>query len=107
MPVTGGPLSTVTEANLQALIDGAVREDRTLEFKRDAYGANDEARSEFLADISALANTLGGDLVIGLDEQQGVASSLPGLRVEVDVDQPRCPFWMTRACRFSISFRCR
>ena len=72
---------------MQALIAGGVREGRTLDFKRDTYGANDDARAEFLADTSALANTLGGDLVLGMDEEQGVAVALPGLRSGIDADQ--------------------
>jgi hypothetical protein len=87
MAIAKHPLSTVTELDLQFLIAGGVREDRTLEFKKDTYGANDDARAEFLADISALANTLGGDLVLGLEEDQGTAAGLPGLRAGIDIDQ--------------------
>lgn len=87
MPIAKHPLSAVTEADLQAMITGGVREDRTLDFKRDTYGASDDSRAEFLADISALANTLGGDLVLGMDEEQGVGSALPGLGGKIDADQ--------------------
>lgn len=87
MSIAKHPLSALAEVDLRALITGAVRESRTLEFKRETYGADDKSRAEFLADISALANTLGGDLVLGINEDQGVASGLPGLKAGIDVDQ--------------------
>ncbi len=40
--------------------------------KRDTYGSNDDARLEFLADISSFANTSGVDLVIGMNAKDGV-----------------------------------
>ncbi len=89
MPIPKQILSEIAEFDLQALIENGVREDRTLEFKRDAYGGNDDARAEFLADISALANTLGGDLIIGMDEDGGIAKDLPGMASSIDVDQEK------------------
>ncbi len=87
MPIAKHPISALTEADLQALVTGGVREDRTLEFKQDTYGASDDARVEFLADISAFANTLGGDLVLGVEEAQGVASASVGMATVTDIDQ--------------------
>jgi len=77
------PLNQVSEADLQRLIENRVPESITLEYKRDSYGANDQAKKEWLKDISALANTAGGDLVIGMEEDDGVASNLVGLVVRV------------------------
>ena len=57
MPIPNPSLSTITEADLKVLIAVSAREDRTLDFKRDAYEGNADARAEFLADISALTNT--------------------------------------------------
>lgn len=87
MPLPKHPLSAVVEADLRRLVDDGAREDRTLEFKRESYAGSDDARAEFLADVSALANTLGGDIVLGIDEEQGVATALPGLGANLDADQ--------------------
>lgn len=86
MPVPKQPLSAVTEQDLLALVANGAREDRTLDFKRDAYGSNDQAKAEFLADVSAFANASGGDIVIGMDEAEGAASALVGLDVGIDLD---------------------
>ncbi len=80
MTISAIPLNQVSEADLQRLIDNRVPESITLEFKRESYGPNDEAKREWLKDISALANTAGGDLVIGIEEEDGVASKLVGIR---------------------------
>ncbi len=79
MAISAIPLNQVSEADLQRLIDNRVPENITLEFKRDPYGANDQAKKEWLKDISALANTAGGDLIIGIAEEDGVASKLVGI----------------------------
>lgn len=86
MPTLKQPLSAITEQDLLALASNGVREDRTLDFKRDVYGSNDQAKTEFLADISAFANTSGGDIVIGMDEAEGAASALVGLAEGIDPD---------------------
>lgn len=76
---------TIDEAVLVALIQGAVAEGRTLEFKRQLPGGSNDDKKEFLADVTAMANSQGGDLVYGLDEANGVASTLPGLLDDRDM----------------------
>ena len=109
MPIASTSLADVTEGTLLALVAASAREDKTLEFKRDAYGGNDDARAEFLADVSALANTAGGDLVIGIEEVDGAATLLVGLAGDADAEvlrlqqmamagiQPRLPALDIRA----------
>lgn len=75
------PLDELTESHLKGLIDNGVAETRDLEFKREPYGGNDESKREFLKDVSALANTAGGDLIIGIAEADGVAVSLVGMTI--------------------------
>lgn len=72
-------------ADLQALVDGGIPEGRRLEFKRDHYGRKEEHRREFVADVSAMANAHGGYLLIGLDEQNGIAANVCGVE-ESDPD---------------------
>jgi hypothetical protein len=61
---------------LQALIAAGTAEAQRIEYKRETYGANDEARREFLADISSFANARGGDVLIGVDAANGVPTAL-------------------------------
>lgn len=66
-----------------------VTEGPMLEFKRDAYGGSDDARKEFLKDVSSLANTMGGHLIIGIDELEGAAGALVPLSGDIDAEQLR------------------
>lgn len=71
---------------IQSLADNGAPESVNLEFKRESYGRSDSDKKELLKDISALANTLGGHIVIGIDEEGGAATSIVPL-AEVGVDQ--------------------
>ncbi len=73
------PVSENSAENLQSLIDDGVREGKKIEFKRDLPGNRREDRKEFLADVSSFANTNGGFLIIGMDENDGIASELTGV----------------------------
>lgn len=64
---------------LEALVEARISEGRRLEFKRDHYGRTDEHKREFAADVSAMANAQGGYLLIGVDEENGIASSVVGV----------------------------
>jgi len=82
----GKTFDDISLADLQALVDARIPEGRRLEFKRDHYGRNDEARREFAADISAMANALGGYLLVGIDDVNGIATRVVGVKAE-DSDQ--------------------
>jgi hypothetical protein len=82
------PLSTITLADLQSLITDKVRENRQLDYKDEQPAhprANDDKKSDFAVDVSALANGSGGLLVYGVAEERdggrptGIASALNGL----------------------------
>jgi len=80
MSLQGKPLEAITEADFQGLIENQVRESQTLEYKRDPYGRGDEQVREMLRDISSLANAFGGDLLIGIGEnEEGVAVDILGI----------------------------
>lgn len=78
MPLSGLRLTDITAEHLQSLIDNQVREARRIDYKA-AVGSNDEARREFLADVSSFANASGGDLLIGVEATDGIASDVVGL----------------------------
>ncbi len=69
----------ISLTDLHALVDEGIPEGRQLEFKRDHYGRKDDDRREFAADVSAMANALGGYLLIGIDERNGIASNVCGV----------------------------
>ena len=73
------PLSSIAEADLVALVDSQASETRTLEFKQALPGMKGDDRREFAADVSAFANSLGGDIVYGIRDEDSVAAELVGL----------------------------
>jgi len=72
-------------SDIRALVDNRVTERRTLEFKRDLPGGSNDARKEFIADITSFANAQGGDIVFGLAEASGSAAAIHGLEID-DLD---------------------
>lgn len=71
-------LLATTQAHIEQLVADQTREGPHLDFKRDFPTAwNDAAKHEFLADATAFANSGGGDLVFGIDEDgQAQASTI-------------------------------
>lgn len=61
-------LSQATEEHLSALIQSQAAEGTFLDLKRELPSRDASGRHEFLADVSAFANSSGGDLVYGIDE---------------------------------------
>jgi hypothetical protein len=84
MALLDTPLDRITEEHLGTLIASGARESLVIDYKRTTYGGADSDHAEFLADVSSFANTLGGDLVIGMDAQKGVPQSLTPVATDVD-----------------------
>lgn len=79
-------LDAIEASDVQGLCDRRVREGRQLDFKDALPGNDDKGRVEFLRDVTALANTDGGDLIYGVIEEReqdgtktGLASAVPGV----------------------------
>lgn len=70
---------------IDRLVENGVPEGPTLEFKRDQYTWDQDGRKEFLKDVVSLANTFGGHLIIGVREEDGVASEVTPLTIQ-DID---------------------
>lgn len=61
--------------DIQGLVTARAEEGPTLEFKRDLPRDDRDSRKEFVADICAFANSKGGDIVFGIEEDAiGLAS---------------------------------
>jgi len=82
------PLVDVAKADIDALVVDAVSEALTIEYKGILPGNSDDQRREFLADVSSFANASGGDILYGVDEDQGVptsANGLPGIDPDAEI----------------------
>jgi hypothetical protein len=76
----GKPPGDIDAADIRRLVDEAQPESRTLEYKEAAYSR--DKRDDFLADVSAFANSAGGFLIIGVKCEQGVPVDAPGIPAE-------------------------
>jgi hypothetical protein len=61
------PLSAIGPEDIRSLIENEVRESRTIDYKQALYATADKL--SLLKDVSALANTDGGDIVCGIAER--------------------------------------
>lgn len=78
-------IDELVENDLLELVDGGVSEGLFIEYKKALYGGSDADKRELLKDVSAFANSHGGHLIIGMVEDGGVATALPGVAPE-DID---------------------
>jgi hypothetical protein len=82
-------LDAITEGDLSAIISTGVPESPVIDYKRDSYGNSDAEKREFLADVSSFANTHGGDIVIGVDESDGLPTAIVPLTNDIDAEKRR------------------
>lgn len=62
-------MSIESEADLQKLVDGGIEESLTLEYKSSAaLTKDDKKRDEMCKDVSAMANSAGGQIIYGIEE---------------------------------------
>jgi hypothetical protein len=74
----------IEESVLLNLMAAQVPEGKTLDYKRDLPGSSDGAKREFLADLCSFANAVGGKLIYGMVEEDGLPSKLLGLNDDSD-----------------------
>jgi len=72
-------LKDVTEADLQRLIDTPVMEGDRIEYKGLLSLGTDDAKKKFLASIASFANASGGDLIYGMEADNGCPVTLKAL----------------------------
>lgn len=62
-------LTDTTQGHLQQLVDDAAPENQHRDYKRELPSNWDnEAKKRFVADLIAMANSTGGDVIYGIDE---------------------------------------
>jgi hypothetical protein len=81
-------LNDLTPAHIEALIESEVPESLALDYKQQLPRGQSEEKREFLYDVTALANSAGGDLIYGIverrdddDKATGVPDRLLGTRI--------------------------
>jgi len=87
-------LEEIKLEDLEQLVVDGVPEGKTIEYKREFYRLDDadskvreKQHAEMLKDISSFANTLGGDLIIGLEDVDGKPSNVCGFDVPTGTDK--------------------
>jgi hypothetical protein len=83
------PLDRIREDDLGRLIATEAAESVYIDYKEATYGSTGEQHREFLADISSFANTVGGDIVIGMTEENGVPTGFKPFLDYPDVELRR------------------
>lgn len=79
-------LQDITEEDLHNLIKNKVIENKTLEYKEKLNLSKDNDKKEFLADITAFANSEGGYIIYGIRENKGLPVEFLGIE---DKDQDK------------------
>ena len=72
----------LTFADIVSLFENKIPEGRTLEYKSRLPHEGESKKIPFLAEVSAFANTSGGDIVFGVSEKNGFIVSIDGLKLE-------------------------
>jgi hypothetical protein len=67
---------------IQRIVTAGAAESLTLEFKAAPWDRNDQGKREALKDITALANTRGGLILIGVNEENNAAKGLTPITAE-------------------------
>lgn len=74
------PLDQITLDDIEALVRFQRSESRTLDFKEAFPSGGHKGVRDFLADVTAFANTDGGDIIIGVrEDKNGVAAEVVGI----------------------------
>lgn len=73
------PFTSIEAIDIETLITNQVSEGRRLDYKEQFSVQSESERKEFLSDISAFANTDGGYLIFGIQEQRDSNSKPTGV----------------------------
>lgn len=91
MELFGKALIEVSIDNINEIVHNKIPESRIVEYKLELHSETDAGNKEFLKDISAFANTVGGYLIYGVHEKKGTPVEIKGVEV-VDFDKIKLRF---------------
>jgi len=101
-------LELVTEGDLLSLVENQEREGYQIEYKQAVAFQNELDKREFLAAVTSFANSIGGDLVIGMTAKGGLPDGVPGWEgVDVDQEKLRIENLLRDGVEPRISFKVR
>lgn len=72
----------VTIKDIQDLINNDINESKKIEYKRELNLEKEKERAEFLYDLTAFANADGGDIIFGIEEDDGVPKQIIGIEID-------------------------
>jgi Putative DNA-binding domain len=75
------PLDSINESHLQSLVN-SVPEGRQIEYKLQLPSSLDQDVVEFLKDVTAMANTLGGDILYGVREGKDASGNTLAMSID-------------------------
>lgn len=79
-----GEFDSISKTEIDALVAAGEPEGRTIEYKRELPGGNNDSKHEFLADVSSFANASGGDLIYGVRDKKGADGKSTGVPEAAD-----------------------
>jgi hypothetical protein len=101
-------LELVNEDDLQFLVENQEREGYQIEYKQAVPFENKQDKVDFLAAITSFANTVGGDLLIGVSAKSGVPVEVQGWQgVDLDKEKLRIENLLRDQVEPRISFKLR
>jgi len=71
-------IKDINKDDIEYLIKNQIPESKTLEYKRSLPSNSDNDKKEFLADVISFANADGGNLIYGIEEENGIPQKIIG-----------------------------
>ena len=69
----------INETDIKQLIENQISERKNIEYKLTLPENKYDSKKEFLADASSFANTVGGHLLYGIKEENGIPIDMLGI----------------------------
>jgi len=82
------PFANITLDDILSLQTNEIEEGKSIDYKQELHLDNKSNKKEFAADITSFANTVGGDLIIGVSEGRGIITEIKGIKIN-DKDKLR------------------
>lgn len=77
------PIDRISPDDIETLVQERIQESKTLEYKRELPGDSNGDKKEFLADVSSFANTFGGIIIYGIEEEKDVSGKNTGIPKQI------------------------